>query len=387
MKIESLETWPVSVPYAHREVSARVDRGGVTVVMVKLTADDGTVGWGEACVLASAGATDEILKSARPFVLGRDVWDIEAVARDFFTTGVWDFLIQAGNLAYAGIDMAMWDLCGKAAKQPLYKLLGGALRDEVDYFYYLRRGTPDEIAQQCSEGVRAGYTCYYLKVGIDTTEEREMLAAIRDTIGRDGKIRVDANQAWTTSEAIRILSDWDSAFGLDFVEAPIQAFPVRNTADLRSRTSVAISYNEGLGEEQRVLEVLRERAADVLCLSSYWVGSVSRFMTLSRVAALEDVGIVKHTHGELGVAAAVGQHMMLAIPNAWPGSQHTAMIMADDIITADLPIAYSPTWGLLDLPGLGVEVDEDKLQRYHDAYLANGQYMAYGEEWTVDRSN
>ena len=81
----------------------------------------------------------------RPIVLGRDPFDMEAIARDVFVAGGWQFQPMTGNFAFAGIDMALWDLCAKASGQPLYRLFGGAVRDEVDYFYYLNWGTPAEI--------------------------------------------------------------------------------------------------------------------------------------------------------------------------------------------------------------------------------------------------
>src|SRR5207344_1690160 len=108
----------------------------------------------------------------------------------YFPTGLWDHRPMSGNFAFAGIDQALWDLCGKACGQPLYRLFGGALRDEVDYFYYLARGTTDEISRQAADGVRRGYSCFYLKVGLDENAETEMLATLRVVIGPDRKIRV-----------------------------------------------------------------------------------------------------------------------------------------------------------------------------------------------------
>ena len=90
----------------------------------------------------------------------------------------------------------------------------------------------------------------------------------------------------------------------------------------------------------------------------------------------------KHTHGEFGVAAAAGQHLMLAAPNACDGNQQTAQFMADDILTSSIPIADGPSWGRLDGPGLGVEVDEDKVLTYHEDYLRNGMFQPYGEAFS-----
>jgi glucarate dehydratase len=377
MKIVGLDTWIVSVPYAHDEVSARVHRGGVTDVIVKLTADNGLVGWGESCSGADAASIAQAVLAARPFVLGRDPWQSEAIARDYFTRGLWDYRPMTGQFAFAGIDMALWDLCGKDCGQPLYRLMGGSMREEVNYFYYLERGSPEQIARQCAEGVARGYTCFYLKVGVDSQAEERMLSAVRSTIGPGRKIRLDANMAWTVPEAVRLLTRWHAAFDLDFCEAPVCAEPVACMQEVRRKVPVALCVNEGLWRPVDVLHQIRSRTGDVLCFSSYWVGSLRRFLTLCQVAALEGLGAIKHTHGELGIAAAAGQHAMLAIPNAWDGVQQTAAMLQDDILTQRLPIVDGPTWGCIEMPGLGVEVDADKLAHYHEAYRRDGQFLPF----------
>jgi glucarate dehydratase len=377
MKIVGFETFPVSVPYRHAERSSRVQRGGVSDVIVKLTADTGLVGWGESCCGADTASIDAALHAMKPFVVGRDPWDTEAIARDVYKTGLWDYRLDTGNFAFAGIDMALWDLCGKDCGQPLYRLFGGAVRETVDYFYYLAVGTPQEVAEQCRDGVERGYGCYYIKVGVDAAAEEAMLAAIRETIGDDGKIRIDANEAWTLAEAVRLLNRWNDHFGIDFAEAPVRANPPHLMQSLHGLTPVALCANEGLGSEADVLRTIAAGAVEVLCFSSYWVGTLRRFHTLAHAAHLNGIGVCKHTHGELGLAAAAGQHMLLTLPNAVDGAQQTAAIMTDDILAEPLPIATGPHWGRIERPGLGVEVDEDKVRFYHEAYRRDGQFLPY----------
>ena len=383
MKISRLDTWIVSVPYLHDEISSRVARGGVTDVIVRLTADNGLVGWGESTSGPDAASIEQAVRSAAPFVLGRDPWQSAAIARDVFHTGLWDLRAATGNFAFAGIDQALWDLCGKECSQPLYRLFGGALRDEVDYFYYLARGTPEEITRQGADGVARGYTCFYLKVGLDEQAETEMLAALRAALGPERKIRIDANQAWNIPQAVRLLSQWNDAFGIDFAAAPVPIDPVENMRELRAKVPVALCANEGLSRVEDCLRVIRSRCADVLCFSSYWVGSLRNFLTLSWAAHWEGQQVCKHTHGELGIAATAGQHVLLAIPNAIDGAQQTASIMADDILKSPLPIASGPKWGRIEQPGLGVEIHEDKLRHYHECYLRDGQFLPYGRVETA----
>jgi len=351
----------------------------VTAVIVRIRCDNGLIGWGESTVGPDAETIRLAVESARPFLLGASPWNGAAIASQYNHTALWDHRPMSSNFAFAGIDQALMDLCGKESGQPVYRLLGGAHRNEVNYFCYLAQGSPDELQQQCRQGLEQGYTCFYLKVGIERTAETDMLAAIRETIGPKGRIRIDANQAWTVGEAHSILADWHARFEIDFVEAPVPIQPLENTLDLKNKTAVRICANEGLWTIPEAYRLIKSRCAEVLCFSSYWTGSLRSFHYLCQLAHLEGQLVCKHTHGELGLAAAAGQHVMLSIPNASTGVQQTAAMMEDDILTRPIPISGQPNWGLIEQAGLGVEVDEEKIGKYSELYRDIGQFLPYGK--------
>jgi glucarate dehydratase len=377
MKVVKLEAIPVRVPYKHIEASSLIARGGVADVLVKITTDDGIVGWGECTRAADTAGIESAVRAMAPLVIGRDPWDKEAIHRDLAIKAVWAFQPMTGNFAYAGIDMALWDACGKACGQPLYRLFGGALRDEVDYFYYMEWGSPKEIERQAKDGVKRGYRAYYIKAGVDEKREEAMLEALRSGIGRDGLIRIDVNQAWSMPQAVRLLERWHDKYVIDFVEAPVRIDPLENMLDLQGRVAAPLCVNEGLWREADAYRIIKSRCGDYLCYSQYWVGSLLRFHQLNWTAHLEGWLVCKHTHGELGLTAAAGQHMMLAAPNACLGHQQTAQMMEDDILTTRIPIADGPLWGRLEGPGLGVEVDEDKVARFNEDYRKRGEFPTY----------
>lgn len=380
MKIARLETFPVSIPYTHPEISSRVRRGGVSDLVVKLTTDDGLVGWGESCSGPDTLSIEQAVRAMAPFVVGQSPWATEAIAALVFSTGLWDRRLATGNFAFAGIDMALWDLCGKACGQPLHRLFGGAVRPEVEYFCYLARGTPHAVATQCRAGVNAGYRYFYLKVGVDCAAEEAMLEAVRASVGPNGLIRIDANEAWRPAEAARLLARWERSFGIDFAEAPIAAFPLSQMVELRRRVPVALCMNEGLESQAASVAAIEAGAADVLCFSPYWVGSLRRWHTVSHLAALHGIGVCKHTHGEFGIAAAAAQHILLTLPNTVAGAQQTAAVMTDDLLTDPLPIAGGARWGIIDGPGLGIAVSEEKLHLYHEAFRRDGQFLPYAAD-------
>lgn len=376
MRIEGFEVTPVSVPYRRPEVTSFATFREASTVLVKLTSDTGVVGWGESVTLSDAASVEAAVETARPFLLGRDPWDKEAIAADYFRKGAWRFREMTGNFAFSGIDMALWDLCGKSVGQPVYRLLGGAMREEVDYFAYLLWELDDsaeaDVREQCEEHVERGYRVFYLKVGVDSEVEEGLLGVVRETIGPAGRIRIDANEAWSVPEAARILNRWHSRYELDFVEAPVAIEPPDAMLDLKSRVQVPLCANEGLGRQSDVLAIIERRVADYLCFHVPWVGSIRRFHTLAHLAALRGLQVCKHSHPELGVSAAAGQQLLLAAPSATVGNQQHATMLVDDVVAEPLPTASGPTWKIDSAPGLGIEVDEEKVALYHRAYAEAG---------------
>ena len=379
MKIAAVETIPVSVPYREREVSSQVARDGVSDVLVKVTTDEGLVGWGEACCGADTVSVDAALRAMTPLVLGRDPWNREAIRRDLFTHGLWQFRSGTGNFAWAGIDMALWDVCGQACGEPLWRLLGGLQRHEATYFYYLSRGTRESIAHQVADGLAAGFEVFYLKVGLGDADDLEAVAAVREALGAGPRLRLDANGTWTIPQALcnlRAMTEYD----IDFVEQPVRDHPVGQLAEIRGRVGMAVCANEGLWSEAEAYDRIRRRQADVYCFSPFWVGSIGSFHRLSWLAHYEGLQVCKHTHGELGLAAAAGHHVVLTLPNGVEGHQQTAYLMEHDILTEPLPIASGPRWGTIDAPGLGVGVDVAAVEEAAARFRAEGQYRPWQED-------
>jgi L-alanine-DL-glutamate epimerase-like enolase superfamily enzyme len=381
MKVTKLEFIPARIAYKHPEVSATIDRGGIVDVIVKATADNGLIGWGEAQRAADVPGIESALQAMAPIVLGRDPWDKEAIAIDVFKDGLWRFQPMTGAFAFSGIDTALWDLCGKECNQPLYKLFGGAVREEVDYFYYMHWGDDDEIERQAKDGIAHRYSVFYLKTGVDARKEERMLRVLRDTIGPERKLRIDSNEAWNVPEAIRLLNIWNERYNIDFAEAPVCVDPIENMLDVKRHTGVALAANEGLWRQEDAFRIITTRSADVLTFGFAWVGSLRRFNSLMHAASLAGLRVCKHCHGEFGISAAAGQHMMLSCPNATDGNQELASRLDDDILTERIPVRDGPKWGRIDKPGLGVAVDEDKLMKYHEDYLRYGQFPAYGSKF------
>jgi len=376
MKIQELEFIPVSVPYTHREVSSLINRDGVTDVIVRVTTDDGLIGWGESCSGADVGSVLGALHAMAPFVINRSPWESERIRQELWHRGIWSWRQHTACFAYPGIDMALWDICGKASGQPLYNLFGGKVRELASYFFYCSQGTKDHIADQARDGLAKGFRVFYLKVGIDIDSEIEMVRTLRETIGPENKIRLDANGAWKVNEALRNLARLDE-FRIDFIEQPVVQDPVANMQEVRSRGTAAVSANEGLWTVQDAFGQMAARTADVYCFSPYFTGSLAQFQRLSWVAHYQGLQVCRHTHGELGITATACHHILLTLPNVVDGNQQTAHLMTDDIVVNEIPISKGPDWGVPSGPGIGVEIDEQKLDQYHRLFKSRGQFQPY----------
>ena len=376
MKITNLEFIPVSVPYTHREVSSLVNRDGVTDIIVKATTDDGLIGWGESSSGAGVESVQGALEAMKPFVIGRDPWESERIRQELWHRGIWSWRQHTACFAYPGIDMALWDLCGKSSGQPLYKLFGGKVRERASYFYYCSHGSNEHIAEQARGGVSMGFQVFYLKVGLDIEAELGMVRTLRETIGPRAKIRLDANAAWNVNEALRNLARLDE-YNIDFIEQPVVQDPLSTCRRCGRGATWPFPPTRACGLPKTRSGRCRSRTADVYCFSPYFTGSLAQFQRLCWNAHYQGLQICRHTHGELGITAAACHHIVLTLPNVVDGNQQTAHMMTDDIVTETIPITHGPDWGVPEGAGIGVDIDADKLGKYHERYLAHGQLQPY----------
>ncbi len=376
MKIARVEVVGANVAYQHREVSSQVERDGVTAGVIRMESDNGLVGWGEACSGADMASVLATVGAMAPFIVGGDPWRAEEMKRDAWHRGLWQFREQTGNFAWAGLDMAMLDLCGQHAGVPVHALLGGQVRESVDYFWYLSGNDLEELLAYAKVGLSRSYRTFYLKVGRNIDDDLERVFAVRAVIGDECNLRLDANGAWSMIEARRNLSLMEDA-RLDFIEQPVRQVPLELIGELRRMVKVPVAANEGLWSEEQARARIEARVADVYCFSPYWVGSLRGFQRLGFSVYDHGGQVCKHTHGELAIAATAAHHVMLTLPAIVEGNQQTAAHMVGDIVAEPLPLAKGPTWGAPTLPGLGVEVDAAALGAAAQDYERDGQFLPY----------
>lgn len=380
MRITGLRATPVAVPFREDENWAFGARRGMISILLEVDTDDGLVGLGEAAAYPTADIVLAVIRSIEPFVVGEDAFAIERIMKRINVAGTWHH-VKATNPGIAAVEMACWDLVGKAAGQPLVNLFGGRVRDRAEYFYYLSRKPAAEIGSDVKRGVAAGFRTLYLKVGSDDwRDDVERVEAVRDAAGPDVLIRVDANEAWSSAAAIRILGEMER-FDLELAEQPVSGRNLAEMAYVRSRIATPLLANEASWTRYDQLEVIRHGAADVVSVDNQMDGGL---LNLKRSAGLCEVAglpVLKHSLGELGVATYAALHVIASTPNFLVANQGYASFLADDIVRDASPLPYVD--GCLEVPaapGIGVELDADRVQRYAELYREGAEGFAFRDE-------
>ena len=386
MKITGLRATPVAVPFVEDELWAFGGRRGMVSILLEVLTDEGAVGIGEAAAYPSADIVLAVVKSVEPLVLGESPFDIERIMKRINVVGTWHH-VKATSPAIAAVEMACWDIVGKASNQPLVNLFGGRVRDDVEFFYYLSRKPPAEMGADAAAGLEAGYRTFYLKVGSDDpSDDVERVEAIRAAAGADAHIRVDANEAWSSAAAIRIIKDMEQ-FGLELVEQPVSGRNLGEMAYVRSRIDTPLLANEASWTRYDQLDVIKAGAADVVSIDNQMDGGLLNLKRGAGMCEVAGLPVLKHSLGELGVAAYAGVHVMASTPNFLYANQGYGSFLADDVIVGDGPLPYrNGRLTVPDQPGIGVDLDPERVGTYAELYEKEAANFAFHETETMART-
>ena len=377
MRITALRTTIVAVPFRREERWAFGSRAGVTSVLLEVETDEGVVGIAEAAAYPTADIVLAVFASLEPLVIGEDPRRIERLIHRIDAVGTWHH-VQASSPAIAAVETACWDILGKLCDQPVVNLLGGRVRDAGDYFWYLARTTPEETAAQAVEAGEAGFTTLYLKVGWrEPDEDVALVAAVHDAVGDAAGIRIDPNESWSTATAVRTLRRLEP-YGLELVEQPTSGRNLPEMAYLRSRIDAPLLANEASWTRDDILDVIRHGAADVVSVDQQMDGGLLNMKRAAGICEAAGMPVVKHSLGELGVATYAGLHVIASTANFLFASQAYGSLLADDIIAGVDTLPYEDgRLAVPDGPGLGVELDPDKVERYAALYRERGHEFAF----------
>jgi L-alanine-DL-glutamate epimerase-like enolase superfamily enzyme len=339
-------------------------------VLVELETDEGLVGIGEAPVVwaGSAEVTRAMMEAVAPLVVGADAMEPDVVRRRLYAeTGMAHLGTQGVAWALSGIDMALWDLVGRVAGQPLHRLWGGAWRTRSPFHADLVPDEPERMAEEARARVAAGYRTLYLKVGFDPEVDEARVRAIRAAAGDGARIRIDANAAWSPALAVTLLTRL-AQYGLEYAEQPIPAGDPAELARLRARVPVPILAHESSLSVEGTLAVVRHGAADAVQLDPRFDAGVAGMRVAAGIAEVAGLPAVTHTFGELGVGTALMLQLHAAHRNFVLDNQTYYDNLEDDVIAGGLLPFDGAFLDVPTGPGLGVELDAERVAHYAEYY-------------------
>jgi L-alanine-DL-glutamate epimerase-like enolase superfamily enzyme len=383
MRITNIKATPVAVPFGEDELWAFGGRRGLIGIVVEAETDEGVVGLGEAPAYPSADIVLAVLRSLKELVVGEDPLQIERIVKKMDVVGTWHH-VRATSPGLAAVEMACWDILGKVCGQPLVNLFGGRVRDRVPFFYYLSQASPEQMAADAQTAVRQGFSTLYLKVGSDDPSlDIARVEAVRDGAGPDAAIRVDANEAWSSSATIRIVREMER-FGLELVEQPVSARNLKEMAYVRGRITPPLLANEASWTRYDQLEIIRHNAADVISVDNQMDGGLLNMKRSAGLCETAALPVLKHSLGELGVAVYAATHVIASTPNFLHANQSYASLLSDDIIEGTDTLPYeNGELAVPNAPGIGVELDRDKVGKYADLYHEKGQEFSFHDPSAV----
>ena len=374
---------PVTMWYGTRYAAIK------TIIFVDT--DEGITGIGETSI--GAAGDERLLAAVKSKLIGRDPHDVNKIERTLTLTGA--VTTRIGHLLdtsaapalniIGSIDMALWDIIGKAAGQPIYNLIGGKYRPQVEARYWMGSKPPAACADEVARAVAAGFKSFKIKLGLNPQLDLECVAAARDAAGPNIELGFDFNGSYSQLEAVRLLRKMEQ-YDPSHVEEPVDSANIRALAEVKQHTDIPILCDgPARTTKEQIQELIFQRACDAVHLDLVINGG---YLETQRCAAIAEAGGLKvschSSPGETGIATAAQLHLVTATPNfIWPvDSAYTKLLPpSEDIITQ--PFTYKD--GAIkapDKPGLGVEINLDALARAEERY--NNELLLWQHRFAPD---
>lgn len=365
--IQSIEALLVDLPTIRAHKLAMTTMNRQTLLVVRVACTDGATGLGEATTiggLAYGEQSPEAMKSAidayiAPLLAGADATRIAAAMQRV------DKAVQGNSFAKAAVEIALLDAQGRRLGLPVHALLGGAVRDALPVLWTLASG---DAARDVDEGLALvearRHRVFKLKIGTRAlADDIAHVAAIRRGLGDGVMLTVDVNQAWDEATAMRGVAALES-IGVGLVEQPVARRNRRALQRLAARFDVPIMADEAVHDAIDAFDLARDAAADVYALKVSQAGGLWPTLRAAAVADAAGVGIYGGTLLEGSIGSIAAAHAFAACPQlAWGTELFGPLLLKDDIV-AERPVFRDFELRLPQGPGLGVELDLDKLAHY-----------------------
>ena len=345
----------------------KISRGGLDVrthALIKVTTDQGLTGLGEG--VGDAFMIKSIIDGKMgEQAVGLDPMSIESVRKNLIDSQVYFERKGSAICAASGIEMACWDIMGKALKVPVYQLLGGLYRDRLETYvsdvYWEKE--PSSMAGNLERILNKGFKIIKAHVGCESPESDEKrIAALRRAAGDETGLMIDLNGGYTSREAMVASRLWDK-FNLFWLEEPLNPNQIDALADFRSRSKLTIAAGENEFRLHGFKQLFDHRAVDVAMPDIGRVGGIQEARNICALAESYGIPVSPHNFSS-GILLAATINLMAATPNTWLlelDSSNNAVY--EELMIAPLEISDGSVQ-VPDHPGLGVELTDDIIKKY-----------------------
>ncbi len=372
MKITAIELFHISIPFAKPYKLSRVygTRYDAEAVIFKVHTDEGIVGLGEADPLnpftEETPATVMVVTRDHiaPQLIGLNPTHIAAIESNL------DVMVHGNLLARGAVNMALFDIVGKANDIPAHMLLGGLNQSKLQLLSPIGSGTPEEDAASIQQQIEDGYQTVMIKMGaLSIADEIQRMIAAREKFAGQIKIIVDANQGWTVAETLEFL-DGIGRSRPDLLEQPIDRHDVIGLKRIHRRAACLLSADEGVASTQEAVGLIRAQAVDAFSIKVSKNGGLSNARKIAAMADAFGLKILMNSMLEFGITQAASLQLGCVLPNLLDmGHAYMSVLrMSDDITDFNQNISRA-TVTVPTSAGLGVRVNEAKLKKYTKDYL------------------
>jgi muconate cycloisomerase len=370
--IHSIEVIPLRLPVAQELILSRgkavQKSAGAPHVLVKITDDDGIVGWGEArpspkwSYETHETAISTIRNFLAPAIIGMDPFDLDAIHRKMsseIAPGV-----QIGQpIAKSAIDIALHDLIGKKLGISVQKYLGSQRLREIKLGWVVSAHSIDEAVKQAQEGLNRGYHGFKVKTGIHVETDVEMVREI-SAVAKGKYLWIDANQGWDLNTAVRYAREMVK-FGVNVLEQPLPADDIHGYATLVARSDIPVALDESIYTPRDLLNFLKLNALNGLVIKVCRCGGLYWSRQIAHIAQAAGLILLGSGLTEARLSLTSSCHIFSAFGVDTPVDLNGPQFLADDMMPGKLeyPGQVVP---IPDAPGLGVEPDMEKVERYRE---------------------
>ncbi|RKU06447.1 mandelate racemase/muconate lactonizing enzyme family protein [Candidatus Poribacteria bacterium] len=361
MKITEVKTYNLSYPLVEPFANARSWSKTRNAGIVEIRTDAGIIGWGEGASTPSQAAIDTCL-------IGKDPFDIEVI---------WNTMHQGRSNAAAisGVDIALWDIVGKALDQPIYRLLGGAFRNQIPAYAtgLFKKDVPDitqTLMDEAESYVDQGFSAMKMKIGFGEAYDVKNVAAVRKAIGDTIILAVDANCGYDVGTAIDVgqkIAEND----LFWYEEPITTDDVEGYVEIRRSLNMRIAGGEGLQGRWGFRDLIQRRGYDIVQPDVSIAGGFTECRKIAAMASANHLRVLPHMWGS-SIRLAATLHWQATIPDSPQALNPVPSLFEFDMTEnglrtdlAKVPIhavdGYVP---VPQEPGLGIEIDRAVLEKY-----------------------